>query len=242
MATVSVLNTDVGLSGKTLLTAEVASTVTALITFDRDPSAPFGVTSGSAVVTNLDADKLDGLEGSAYLGLAAGGTVAGAVTFTLAPILTAGLKFPATQNAIADVNTLDDYEEGSWTPVIGGSGGTSGQTYGTQAGRYVKIGRLVVCTFTVTLTAKGTITGNAQIQGLPFTSDTTASIQPANSLNFGAMATNWILINALVAPNVTVATLNGSQAAATNNGTALTTTDIDNASSMTGKIIYLASA
>ena len=41
-------------------------TQTGLITFDRDPSAPFAVTASSAVVPNLDADKLDGEEGSAY--------------------------------------------------------------------------------------------------------------------------------------------------------------------------------
>lgn len=41
-------------------------TQTGLITFDRDPSAPFAVTSGSAKVANLDADLLDGLDGSAY--------------------------------------------------------------------------------------------------------------------------------------------------------------------------------
>ena len=37
--------------------------------------------------------------------------------------LTSGqLKFPATQSASADANTLDDYEEGSFTPTLGGSG------------------------------------------------------------------------------------------------------------------------
>jgi hypothetical protein len=41
-------------------------TQTGLITFDRDPSAPFAVTVSSAVVPNLDADKLDGQEGSYY--------------------------------------------------------------------------------------------------------------------------------------------------------------------------------
>lgn len=35
-------------------------TQTGLITFDRDPSAPFAVTASSAVVPNLDADKVDG--------------------------------------------------------------------------------------------------------------------------------------------------------------------------------------
>lgn len=63
---VAVLNTNANVSGKTLLLAENADTITGLKTFDRDPSAPFAVTSGSAVVTNLDADKLDGQDGTYY--------------------------------------------------------------------------------------------------------------------------------------------------------------------------------
>jgi hypothetical protein len=67
MADVSVLNPDSDLSGRTLQTAEGAYTVTGLHTFDRDPNPPFAVTSGSAVVPNLDADKLDGIEGAAFV-------------------------------------------------------------------------------------------------------------------------------------------------------------------------------
>lgn len=66
MATVSVLNTSANLSGKTLLVAEQPATITGLQTFDRDPSAPFAVTANSAKVSNLDADKLDGEEASAF--------------------------------------------------------------------------------------------------------------------------------------------------------------------------------
>jgi hypothetical protein len=61
MPSISVLNTDAGLSGKTIANTEDAQTVTGLKTFDRDPNPPFAVSSGSAVVTNLDADKLDGV-------------------------------------------------------------------------------------------------------------------------------------------------------------------------------------
>ena len=93
------------------------------------------------------------------------------------------IKFPATQNASADANTLDDYEEGTWTPVIGGSGGQSGQTYSGQAGYYTKIGRQVTVTFRVALSLKGTITGDVVIKGLPFT------VQ--NTITFGGGVTYW---------------------------------------------------
>ena len=64
---VSVLNTDAGLSGKTLVTQEGTHTITGSFTFDLDPGAPFIVPVGSAVVANLDADKVDGIEGTALL-------------------------------------------------------------------------------------------------------------------------------------------------------------------------------
>lgn len=57
---VAVLNTDASLTGKTLMAKEVSETITGVKTFDLDPSAPFAVSSGSAVVTNLDADSVDG--------------------------------------------------------------------------------------------------------------------------------------------------------------------------------------
>ena len=79
------------------------------------------------------------------------------------------LKFPAAMNASADANTLDDYEEGIWTPIIGSTGGQSGQTYANQTGAYIKVGRMVLVQFDVTLSNKGTMTGGTlQIQGLPF--------------------------------------------------------------------------
>ena len=80
------------------------------------------------------------------------------------------LPFPATQVASADANALDDYEEGTWTPVIGGLTSTSGQTYSIQNGYYTKVGRLVTCYFYATLSNKGTITGTLGLTGLPFTS------------------------------------------------------------------------
>ena len=56
---------------------QTAYTQTGLITFDRDPSAPFAVTASSAKVDNLDADLLDGLNSTAFA-LSADSIVAGA--------------------------------------------------------------------------------------------------------------------------------------------------------------------
>ncbi|AIT81221.1 hypothetical protein [Novosphingobium pentaromativorans] len=65
-----------------------------------------------------------------------------------------GVSFPATQSPSTDPNTLDDYEEGTWTPTVtAGSGSISSYS---ATGTYTKIGRMVFCSVTITITANGT--------------------------------------------------------------------------------------
>jgi hypothetical protein len=81
-----------------------------------------------------------------------------------------GITFPATQVASADVNTLDDYEEGTWTPELAFNGSSTGITYDSGArGFYTKIGNVVNVFVRMVLTSKGVQTGVATITGLPFT-------------------------------------------------------------------------
>ena len=80
-----------------------------------------------------------------------------------------GITFPATQSASSDANTLDDYEEGTWTPSYLPSGSGS-ITHNTQVGRYIKIGQSVFCTVEISTNSVTSLTGNMQISGLPFTS------------------------------------------------------------------------
>jgi len=328
-------------------------TQTGLITFDRDPSAPFAVTSGSAKVANLDVDLLDGQDGTAYhdltqgtgtLPVAHGGTGATSLTahgvlvgegtspiaatavggtntvlhgitgadptfsavveadVTLADVVTnnastarhgflpkldnnAGhflngqgaqvqvglttgvtgvlptanggisvdiasaalplgsgqVTFPAAQNPSAGANVLDDYEEGTWTPVIGGSGGTSGQAYTYQVGTYVKIGKLVIASFNVLLSTKGTITGTVQIQGLPFTVENLANYGPSAMMGAWSTVTAFVAMNIIGAANTTAGAVAGATTAATAL-TNITTTDLGNTSAFFGTIIYRATA
>jgi hypothetical protein len=72
------------------------------------------------------------------------------------------IQFPATQVASANANTLDDYEEGTWTPSIGGTA-----TYTYQTGRYTKIGRMVYVSAIFQVNTIGT-GSTSQISGLPF--------------------------------------------------------------------------
>ena len=83
-----------------------------------------------------------------------------------------GITFPATQSASSNANTLDDYEEGNWTPVIQGGSSAGVTSYTDQQGRYTKIGRQVTVWFFVEVTA-ATGTGGFQIGGLPFASNGT---------------------------------------------------------------------
>ena len=73
-----------------------------------------------------------------------------------------GVTFPATQSASSDANCLDDYEEGTFTPTIGGTA-----TYTTQSGRYTKIGNRVYASIRLTVLLVGTGSSSA-ISGLPF--------------------------------------------------------------------------
>tara|TARA_R110002012_G_scaffold191716_2_gene359455 strand:+ start:1524 stop:2453 length:930 start_codon:yes stop_codon:yes gene_type:complete len=67
------------------------------------------------------------------------------------------------------VNKLDDYEEGSWTPAFTASGGSAGSVaHSVQEGYYTKIGRLVTCQFNLTLTNRGSWSGEVRLTGLPF--------------------------------------------------------------------------
>ena len=80
-----------------------------------------------------------------------------------------GITFPATQVPSADANTLDDYEEGTWTPVITFGGNSVGVTYNaSNGGYYTKVGRLVTITFVLDVSNKGSSTGSAVITGAPF--------------------------------------------------------------------------
>jgi hypothetical protein len=87
-----------------------------------------------------------------------GGTGTGAV----------GIAFPATQVASSDANTLDDYEEGTWTPTL-----YQGSTQITSAtiayGRYIKIGKVLwIGIYFYKASGAPSATGDWQIRNLPF--------------------------------------------------------------------------
>jgi len=79
-----------------------------------------------------------------------------------------GITFPATQSASSDANTLDDYEEGTFTATLTCT--TSGTiTLGYNTLYYTKIGRQVSILGYLGVNSVSSPVGNVQLNGLPFT-------------------------------------------------------------------------
>jgi len=123
----------------------------------------FGSTSGSpdnyALRFDTNGTERMRISGNAPILCLAGGSQAATGT---------GIAFPATQNPSSDANTLDDYEEGTFTPsIVPDSGSITSQT---GSGKYTKVGNVVTVVLYVTLTNVGTASGGMGLTGLPFVS------------------------------------------------------------------------
>jgi hypothetical protein len=165
----------VGIGTATPATKLDVSSTTAVATFTTTQ------TSGNAVTINVDGSSGTpvGLRVAAGFGTigstaklihvvdSAGGNLFNAQASGVIAV-GSGVAFPAGQVASSDANTLDDYEEGNWTPNQGGGVTVTG-TFGSE-GKYTKIGRQVCVVGVLTGTtiscgASGILTSN-----LPFTS------------------------------------------------------------------------
>ena len=122
----------------------------------------------------------------------------------------AGISFPATQSASTDANTLDDYEEGTWTPTDASGASLS---FTTASCRYTKIGRLVAIqgqiTYPITANASNAIWG-----GFPFNSADTITLSviysDASVANFTYLSGNTGNVYLLIpGVNVVNSTMSG---------------------------------
>jgi hypothetical protein len=82
------------------------------------------------------------------------------------------VKFPASQNASADANTLDDYEEGSFDAAFTSAGGTVTISSSYNRLSYTKVGRAVTVCGAVQISSISSPTGELRLTGLPFTNQT----------------------------------------------------------------------
>ena len=205
---------------------------------------------------NTDLDSVDAIFAAAGSGTSVGLNVGSGKTLTVAGTLTAtgtstfttpkavttfgvgnttpsgsgaGITFPATQSASSDANTLDDYEEGTWTPSIGGNA-----TYSNQVGRYIKIGNQVFAHFAIGITLQGTGSTISQINGLPFASGIAS--QNCSNLSwsgFGVAMSYGVYYAGSGSTSLNLSYVTGSQTALTNNPNSLI-----NGAQVQGSIVY----
>jgi hypothetical protein len=109
-----------------------------------------------------------------------------------------GITFPATQSPSTDANTLDDYEEGTWTAGLTcGTSGTITVDPAYSTCRYTKVGRIVTITGFVYISAVSSPTGTLTLTGLPFTNSTGNGYNAGVSLYIYGMSTATNLIGAI---------------------------------------------
>ena len=108
----------------------------------------------------------------------------------------AGITWPATQSASSNSNTLDDYEEGTWTASFVPN--TSGSiTMTTPTGTYTKVGRVVTITGAFKVSSVSSPAGYLKINGLPFSGG--AGADPRCSISILGDGMNATMTTVLVA-------------------------------------------
>jgi len=152
--------------------------------------------------------------------LTASPTFTGQATIPTINLTGGQITFPATQSASADANTLDDYEEGSWTPALK-TPGTA--TYTQQVGRYIKIGKFVFVKAHLQITTIGTGNG-AEVSGLPYLP--AGYLFPITFGYWGTIASSQIYVSGYINPSADTITFTSAASAGTtiNNGVVLLTT------------------
>lgn len=116
----------------------------------------------------------------------------GTVTGSLVGTGTANIQSGVFIGGSASANLLNDYEEGSWTPVLSGASST---TYTAQSGDYVKVGELVFvnCSLQINSVGDGSTT---TIAGLPYTSLMAGSATAGGAVSYFAnSATNTLAVS-----------------------------------------------
>jgi hypothetical protein len=186
-------------SGKNSSAATVNYAFVRAIIGDATAGSVDGILSLGTAVNNAETVNL-------YLGANAAGTFAAGVI----GVPNGKLSFPAVQSASSDANTLDDYEEGSWTPSMTFNAATTGITYGAQYGSYVKTGQDVISSGRVTLTSNGSEVGVARVASMPFTVSTTHNWVGTCRVLAGGSAVTGIKPNAQQAATVAVLYIPGA--------------------------------
>ena len=132
----------------------------------------------------------------------------------------------------AAANALDDYEEGTWTPVYQALTSNPTVTHSVQVGRYVKVGQFVNVMFRIQTSAASGGSGALVIGGLPFVSTNVSSLFASGPIGFSSAFTNFAPQTLLVGANGTLIQLirNSGTNGYDQLGTSITTSELNNAS------------
>jgi hypothetical protein len=108
---------------------------------------------------------LDGTSGITTPGIVGNLSVSGTLTNTGLITASAGIAI----GGVGAANTLDDYEEGTWTPVYQGDSTAGTYTLTEAQGTYTKIGNMVIAHVNITnISTVSAGSGNVEVTGLPF--------------------------------------------------------------------------
>jgi hypothetical protein len=224
-ATFDASNATLTLPDDSVTTAKIddGAVTSAKITYPLTTFSSTGIDDdGTSTAITINSDNNVALAGNIGLG--------GATPTTSGT----GITFPATASASTNANTLDDYEEGTWTPALTFGGNAVGLTYTTQQGKYTKIGNAITVQYTIFLSNKGSSSGNNLISGLPFTLPS-ASGERISAYQFADRITPNQVLTSENSTNFILQTLSsgtGSSAAS------LTNTDFVNNTYISGVFTY----
>lgn len=145
-----------------------------------------GTTSGT---THIGA----AISGSTFIGGTLSGSTLISVTLSGSTFVGGTLSSPSVTGTIAGAaswsglqtftgvsfgnETLSQYDEGTWTPVLTASTTPGSHTYNEQVGRYTRIGRMVTVTWNMSVNSKdAALSGNVRVGGFPFTVNANADV------------------------------------------------------------------
>jgi hypothetical protein len=151
---------------------------------------------------------------------------------------TGHILFPSSQNPSSNANTLDDYEEGNFTPQLVFGGGSVGMTFSTRIGSYIKVGKFVICSARMTLSAKGSSTGTATLSGWPFTSASHSGQFWMGPIWFDNLAASLIGMHTYIATGTTSADIRGIASAGNSSFGSLSDTAFGATSTLYFTLIY----
>ena len=197
-------------------TSEANASSSAAASLVSENNAATSETNAANSAASIDVDKLAGIEENADVTDTANVTSSGALmdseltSITSVKALDQGVATTDSPEfasvflgGSAAANELNDYEEGTWTPVLG-DGTSPDATYSIQVGSYIKVGNKVHIQGQILISSLGTISGDLILTGLPFVSTapsndmTPVPIGFAAGLNISAghVATGYIENNA----------------------------------------------